>query len=59
MCDVHAVIEASKLLEKLATDEVPAPVRRMMIHAQQRLDEEIEEYFKPSNGHDPCSPQSA
>ena len=47
MFDVYAAIEASKLLEKLANDEVPAPVRRMLIHAQHKLDEEIEAYFKP------------
>ena len=47
MFDVYAAIEASKLLEKLANDEVPAPVRRMLIHAHHKLDEEIEAYFKP------------
>lgn len=55
MCDVYAVIEASKLLEKLATDDLPVPVRRMLIHAQQKLDEDIETYFKPRYVKDRCS----
>lgn len=57
MCDVYAVIEASKLLEKLATDDLPGPVRRMLIHAQQKLDEDIETYFKPRYVKDRCSPE--
>ena len=50
MFDVYAAIEASRLLEKLASDDVPAPVRRMLINAQHKLDEEIESYFKPRTG---------
>ncbi len=57
MCDVYAVIEASKLLQKSANEDLPAPVRRMLVHALQRLDEEIDAYFRPPNGRDPCSPQ--
>lgn len=58
MCDVYAVIEASRLLETRARDdEIPAPVRRMLIHALQRFDEDIETYFKPLIGRDRCSPQ--
>lgn len=59
MCDVYAVIGASKLLDKLATDDVPVPVRQMLIHARQKLDEEIETYFKPPTAGDPCSRQAA
>ncbi len=59
MCDIYAVIEASKLLQKAANEDLPVPVRRMVIHALQRLDDEIDAYFRPANGRDPCSPQRA
>ncbi len=59
MCDVYAVIEASRLLDKLATGDVPAPLRQMLIHARQKLDEEIETYFKPLTASDPCAPLSS
>ena len=57
MCDVHAIVEASRLLNKLATDDLPAPVRRMLIHARQLLDDDIEAYFNPPNGGDRCLPE--
>lgn len=49
--DLYATIEASRILAACASaNSLSMPIRRMLVHAVNKFDEEIEAYFRPRTG---------
>jgi len=49
--DLYATVEAMKILEECTSaPSLPGPIRRMLVDALNKYDEEIEAYFRPRNG---------
>jgi len=48
--DLYATMDAIAILEQcLSANSLPAPIRRMLYHARERFDEEIDAYFRPGS----------